>query len=56
MKIEYDVDDNFDIEEGVTIDVDDARHIVGMEILDASKRLSPADLARVSVEGLPPQN
>jgi uncharacterized protein YuzE len=70
MKIEYDaeadalyiqlrevrVDDTFDIEEGVTIDVDEGRHIVGVEILDASKRLSPSDLARVSVEGLPPTN
>jgi uncharacterized protein YuzE len=70
MKIEYDaeadalyiqlrevrVDDTFDIEEGVTIDVDEERHIVGVEILDASKRLSPSDLARVSVEGLPPTN
>jgi uncharacterized protein YuzE len=68
MKIEYDaqadalyiqlrevaVDDNLDIEDGVTIDLDEGRHIVGVEILDASKRLSPSDLSRVSVEGLPP--
>ena len=51
MKIEYDkeadalyiqlrevnVEDNIDIEEGVTIDLDKNRHIVGIEILDASK-------------------
>ena len=69
MKIEYDaqadalyiqlrgevaVDDNLDIEDGVTIDLDEGRHIVGVEILDASKRLSPSDLSRVFVEGLPP--
>lgn len=55
MKIEYDpeadalyieirearVDDNVDIEEGVTVDLDENKHIVGLEILDASKRLSP---------------
>jgi len=69
VKIEYDaqadalyiqlrgevaVDDNLDIEDGVTIDLDEGRHIVGVEILDASKRLSPSDLSRVFVEGLPP--
>jgi uncharacterized protein YuzE len=67
MKIEYDagadalyiqlrevaVDDNVDVEDGVTIDLDEGRHIVGLEILDASKRLSPLDLATVLVEGLP---
>jgi uncharacterized protein YuzE len=67
MKIEYDaeadalyiqlrevaVDDNVDVEDRVTIDLDQGRHIVGLEILDASKRLSPLDLATVLVEGLP---
>ena len=38
-------DDNIDIEEGVTVDVDEHGHIVGVEVLDASKRLSPSDLA-----------
>lgn len=70
MKIEYDaeadalyvqlrgaaVDDNVDVEDGVTIDLDEGRHIVGLEILDASKRLSPSDLATVFVEGLPPRS
>ena len=51
LKIEYDkeadalyiqlreayVDDNIDIEEGVTVDLDEKKHIVGIEILDASK-------------------
>jgi uncharacterized protein YuzE len=67
MKIEYDPDadalyiqirqahpsDNIDIEEGVTVDVDDQGHIVGVEILDASQRLSPSDLASITIEKLP---
>ena len=67
MKIEYDPEadalyiqireaepqDNIDIEDGVTVDVDGDRHIVGLEILGASKRLSPADLASITIEKLP---
>ena len=67
MKIEYDpeadalyiqireahADDNIDIEEGVTVDVDEHRHIVGVEILDASKRLSPSDLTSITIQRLP---
>lgn len=67
MKIEYDpeadalyiqireayADDNIDIEDGVTVDVDEHRHIVGVEILDASKRLSPSDLSSITIEKLP---
>ncbi|NOZ69904.1 MAG: DUF2283 domain-containing protein [Deferribacteres bacterium] len=67
MKIEYDreadalyiqlreayVDDNLDIEEGVTIDLDAERHIVGIEILDASKKLSLKDLVNITIENLP---
>ncbi len=67
MKIEYDPeadalyiqireahpDDNIDIEEGVTVDVDEHGHIVGVEVLDASKRLSPSDLASITIEKLP---
>ncbi len=67
MKIEYDpeadalyiqiraarADDNIDIEEGVTVDVDEDRHIVGIEILDASKRLSPSDLSSITIQKLP---
>lgn len=67
MKIEYDPEadalyiqirqaqpsDNIDIEEGVTVDLDENGHIVGLEILDASKRLSPSDLASISIEKLP---
>ena len=68
MRIEYDreadalyihlrqvpVDDNIDIEEGVTVDLDAEKHIVGIEILDASRRLSTEELSRVSVENLIP--
>jgi len=67
VKIEYDPEadalyiqlrqahpnDNIDIEEGVSVDVDEDGHIVGLEILDASKRLSPSDLASISIERLP---
>ena len=67
MKIEYDpeadalyiqireahADDNIDIEEGVIVDIDENKHIVGLEILDASKRLSPSDLSSIIIQKLP---
>ena len=67
MRIEYDkqadalyiqlreasVDDNIDIEEGVTVDLDEKRHIVGIEILDASKKLSLEDLVNITIQNLP---
>ena len=67
MKIEYDkeadalyiqlreasAEDNIDIEEGVTVDLDERKHIVGIEILDASKRLSLKDLVNITIENLP---
>ncbi len=67
MKIEYDreadalyiqlreayVDDNIDIEEGVTVDLDEKRHIIGIEILDVSKKLSLKDIVNISIENLP---
>lgn len=67
MKIEYDreadalyiqlreayVDDNIDIEEGITIDLDEKRHIVGIEILDAMKILNLSDIVNISIENLP---
>jgi uncharacterized protein YuzE len=67
VKIEYDpeadvlyiqireiqADDSIDIEEGVTVDVDVNKHIVGVEILDASKRLSPSDLSSIIIQRLP---
>ena len=67
MKIEYDkeadalyiqlrdalVEDNIEIEEGITVDLDDNRHVVGIEILDASKKLSLRDLVNITIENLP---
>jgi len=47
------VDDNIDIEEGVSIDVDEKRHIVGIEILDARKKLSLKDIVNITIENLP---
>ncbi|OHB39699.1 MAG: hypothetical protein A2545_01200 [Planctomycetes bacterium RIFOXYD2_FULL_41_16] len=67
MKIEYskDIDalyiklreakitDSRDIEEGVTVDLDENGHIVGLEILDASEKLDISDLVNISIENLP---
>lgn len=67
MKIEYskDVDalyiklreakitDSMDIEEGVTVDIDEKGHIVGLEILDASEKMNISDLVNISIENLP---
>ncbi len=67
MRIEYDkeadalyiqlreasVEDNIDIEEGVTVDLDEKKHIVGIEILDASKKLSLEDLVNITIQNLP---
>ena len=67
MRIEYDkeadalyiqlreasVEDNIDIEEGVTVDLDEKRHIVGIEILDASKKLSLEELVNITIQNLP---
>jgi len=50
---EANVDDNIDIEEGVTVDLDGKKHIVGIEILDASKKLSLKDLINITIENLP---
>jgi len=67
LKIEYDkkadalyiqlreayVEDNIDIEEGITLDLDENRHIIGIEILDASKKLSLKDMVNITIENLP---
>ena len=66
MRIEYDAeadalyvqfkevrpDDNVDVEEGVTVDLDDEGHIVGIEILDAADRLGLESLLNVSIENV----
>jgi uncharacterized protein YuzE len=44
--------DAVDIEEGVVADLDSEGHVIGFEILDASKRLKPKDLHELSVENL----
>jgi uncharacterized protein YuzE len=67
MRIEYDAevdalyvqfkevrpDDNVDVEEGVTVDLDEEGHIVGLEILDAAERLGLESLMNVSIENMP---
>jgi len=45
--------DSIDIEEGVTVDIDEKGHIVGIEILDASEKLNISDLVNISIENLP---
>jgi uncharacterized protein YuzE len=45
--------DSKDIEEGVTVDLDENGHIVGLEILDASEKLNISDLVNISIENLP---
>ncbi len=45
-------DDSLDVEEGVTVDLDKQGHIIGLEILDASERLTPEELTSVSYENL----
>ena len=66
MRIEYDSDvdalyvqfkdvrpdDNVDLEEGVTVDLDDEGHIVGLEILDAAERFGLESLLNVGIENL----
>ena len=44
--------DSTDVEEGVTVDLDDRGHIIGLEILDASKRMTPNELANIHYENL----
>jgi uncharacterized protein YuzE len=44
--------DSTDIEEGVTVDLDKQGHIAGVELLDASKRMRPEELACVHYENL----
>jgi uncharacterized protein YuzE len=50
------VDDNVDVEEGITVDLDKDRHVVGIEILDASTKLSLSDMANITIQNLPLEN
>jgi uncharacterized protein YuzE len=66
MKIEYDreadalyvtfkscnVDHSSEVEEGVVLDFDGENHLVGVEILDASRRLTKEELSRAEVSGI----
>ena len=66
MKITYDTErdvlyiqlreaepsDSIDIEEGVTAELDDEGHIVALEVLDASKRMTPEELVNIHYENL----
>lgn len=66
MQIEYDPEadalyirfrttkptDNVDIKEGLTVDLDAKKRLVGIEILDVSRRLPPESLATVTVQNL----
>lgn len=44
--------DSMDIEEGVTVDLDREGHIIGLEVLDASKRMTPQELVNIHYENL----
>ena len=45
-------EDSVDVEEGVTVDLDGDGHIIGLEVLDAAKRLTPDELANIHYENL----
>lgn len=47
------VADSRDVEEGVTVDLDENGRIVGLEILDASEKLDISDLVNITIENLP---
>ena len=43
---------SIDIEEGVMVDFDAEGHVIGMEVLDASERLTPEELKTLTYEDL----
>ena len=47
------IEDSMDIEEGVTVDLDEKGHIVGIEILDTSEKMNLTDLVYVRIDNLP---
>lgn len=67
MKIEYDkeadalyiqlkeafAEDSIEVENGVVVDVDSERHVIGLEVLNASKRLTLSDLTNISIQNIP---
>ena len=44
--------DNIDIEDGLTVDLDDQRRLIGIEILDVSHRLPKGALKTITVKNL----
>jgi uncharacterized protein YuzE len=46
--------DSSDIEDGVTVELDNEGHIIALEVLDASDRLTPDELGAVKYERLKP--
>ncbi len=66
MRIEYDPEanalyirfrdtkpaQNIDVEEGLTVDLDDQKRLIGIEILDVSHRLPPDALGTITVQNL----
>lgn len=42
-----------EIEDGVVIDFDKDNQIIGIEVLDVSRRFSISDIVNVSIENLP---
>ncbi len=44
--------DSTDVEEGVTVDLDEDGHVLGIEVLDASKRMTADELSSVHYENL----
>jgi len=42
--------DSEDLEEGITVDLDNEGHIVGIEILDAHEKVNRTDLLKIEQE------
>ena len=45
--------DSIDLEEGVTADLDENGHVIGLEVLDARERLGSEALGSIAIEKLP---
>lgn len=50
---EAEVKESIEVENGVIMDVDAEHHIIGLEVLNASKRLSLHDLTNISIQNIP---
>ncbi|MCL4512055.1 MAG: DUF2283 domain-containing protein [Bacteroidetes bacterium] len=42
-----------EVEDGVVIDLDEKGHLIGVEVLDVSRRFTLSDIANVNIENLP---